>query len=69
MSINMRKIFLYFIFVISFLNANNWVKHIDGMVSNSTLVIMLHEEISPKLGFEDPILLFSREYSQILYLP
>ena len=57
MSINMRKIFLYFIFVISFLNANNWVKHIDGMVSNSTLVIMLDEEISPKLGIEDPILL------------
>jgi len=62
----MQNIIL-FISIINFLFGSDWIKHLDGMISSTSLVIMFENEISPKLGMEPPIFLSDlRDISNII---
>ena len=53
----MKKLILFYILTINFLLANTWIKNIDGLISSTSLVIMVQEDICPKLGIENPIII------------
>ena len=47
---------LYILIILSnILFANQWTEYKSHLISNNSLVIKLDENISPKLGLENPI--------------
>ena len=51
----MKKTIIIYILAMNFLIATNWIKHPEGNISSSSLVLMFTDEASPKTGYEKPI--------------
>ena len=51
----MKKTIILYILAMNFLIATNWIKHPEGNISSSSLVLMFTDEASPKTGYEKPI--------------
>ena len=51
----MKKTIILYILAMNFLIATNWIKHSEGNISSSSLVLMFTDVASPKTGYEKPI--------------
>ena len=51
----MKQRILFYLITINSLIASAWVENPEGFISSTSLVIMFHEDIAPKIGQQSPI--------------